>query len=48
MLAQIERAKSLPITYDEDCPESTPEMLEQFRCAARMRNRIRATQKREA
>ena len=24
-LAQLERARSMPITFDEDCPELTPE-----------------------
>ena len=24
-LAQLERARSMPITFDEDCPEITPE-----------------------
>jgi hypothetical protein len=36
----IQEAKKLPITYDDDCPEMTPEMEKQFRCAVRMRNRL--------
>jgi len=24
-LVELERAKSMPITFDEDCPETTPE-----------------------
>lgn len=38
----IENAKSLPITYDEDCPESTPEMLRQFQDAAEEQNQLRS------
>ena len=30
----IENAKTIPITYDEDCPESTTEMLRQLQDAA--------------
>ena len=37
----IKHAKSMPITFDEDCPESTPEMLQRFRLAAERRNRCR-------
>ena len=29
-LEMIERAKSMPIVYDEDCPELTKEQLAQF------------------
>ncbi len=25
-IEQLERAKNMPITFDEDCPETTPEM----------------------
>ena len=27
----IEKAESMPITYDEDCPECTEEMLARFK-----------------
>ena len=37
----IKRAKSLPIIFDEDSPESTPEMLQRFSLAAARRNRNR-------
>jgi hypothetical protein len=37
---EIEEAKKYPITYDEDCPELTPEMEKQFKVAVRMRNRL--------
>jgi hypothetical protein len=37
---EIEEAKKYPITYDEDCPQLTPEMEKQFKCAIRMRNRL--------
>jgi hypothetical protein len=39
-LKELEEAKKLPITYDEDCPELTHEMEMQFKCAVRMRNRL--------
>lgn len=30
-LAELERAKTMPITFDEDCPETTPERALKFR-----------------
>ena len=30
-LNELERAKSMPITYDDDCPETTPERAVKFR-----------------
>ena len=30
-LAQLERARSMPITFDEDCPELTPEQTLRLR-----------------
>ena len=30
-LAELERARSMPITFDEDCPETTPERAMKFR-----------------
>ena len=30
-LAELERAQSMPITFDEDCPETTPERAMKFR-----------------
>mgnify|MGYP001068908745 CR=1 FL=1 len=30
-LAELARAKAMPITFDEDCPEVTPEMAVKFR-----------------
>lgn len=44
----IEHAKSMPITFDEDCPESTPEMLQRFRLAAERRNRCREEKSKDA
>ena len=38
-IAQIEEAKKLPIVFDDDSPELTPEAIEGFRRAARERNR---------
>lgn len=29
--AEIERARIMPITFDEDCPETTPEKALKFR-----------------
>jgi hypothetical protein len=40
MKKETEEAKKMPITFDEDCPELTPAMEEQFKCAVRMRNRL--------
>lgn len=30
-LRELERARSMPITFDEDCPEITQEMAVKFR-----------------
>lgn len=30
-LAELEAAKQMPITFDEDCPETTPEIAVKFR-----------------
>ena len=30
-LAELERAKKMPITFDADCPETTPERALKFR-----------------
>lgn len=30
-LAELERARKMPITFDEDCPETTPERALKFR-----------------
>ena len=30
-LRALERARSMPITFDEDCPETTPERAIKFR-----------------
>lgn len=29
--AELERARAMPITFDEDCPETTPERAVRFR-----------------
>ena len=29
-LEELERARSMPITFDEDCPETTPEAAVKF------------------
>lgn len=39
-LEELERAKNMPITFDDDCPELSPAMLKQLRCAVRNRNRL--------
>ena len=30
-LKELERARTIPITFDEDCPETTPERAMKFR-----------------
>ena len=30
-LAELERARSMPITFDEDCPETSPERAIKFK-----------------
>lgn len=30
-LKELERARSMPITFDEDCPETTPERAVKFK-----------------
>lgn len=30
-LNELERARTMPITFDEDCPETTPERAVKFR-----------------
>lgn len=30
-LAELKKAKEMPITFDEDCPETTPERALKFR-----------------
>lgn len=30
-LKELERARAMPITFDEDCPETTPEKAVKFR-----------------
>lgn len=47
-IQNIREAAEWPITYDEDCPESTPEMLEAFHQAAIERNRRMTPEQREA
>ena len=39
-IAEIEEAAQYPIVFDEDCPETTGEALEQLREAAIARNRM--------
>lgn len=36
--SMIEKAKEIPIVYDEDSPELTPAMEKAFRLAAKKRN----------
>lgn len=37
--AEVERAKSMPEVFDEDCGELSPAMLKAFKCVAIKRNR---------
>jgi hypothetical protein len=36
----LERARSMPITFDEDCPETTPERALRFRRVNPPRRRV--------
>ena len=42
-IRKIQEAAKHPITFDEDCEELSPAMLEAFRCVAAQRNRNRKT-----
>jgi hypothetical protein len=37
-LDELDKARKMPITYDEDCPETTPEMAMRFRRVNPVRN----------
>ena len=37
-LAELDKARKMPITYDEDCPETAPEMAMRFRRVNPVRN----------
>ena len=41
-LAELERARKMPITFDEDCPETTPERALKFRRVNPPRKRMDA------
>ena len=41
-LAELEAAKKMPITFDADCPETTPERAVKFRRFNPPRNRMDA------
>ena len=41
-LEELERARNMPITFDEDCPEVTPEMAIRFRRVNPPRSRQQA------
>ena len=38
-LKEVEDAKKLPITFDEDCPELSPAMIKAFKSATAQRKR---------
>ena len=38
-LKEVEEAKKSPITFDEDCPELSPNMMKAFKSAVVQRNR---------
>ena len=38
-LQEVEKAKKLPITFDEDSPELSPALEKALRCSAFQRNR---------
>ena len=37
-LDELDKARKMPITYDEDCPETIPEMAMRFRRVNPVRN----------
>ena len=37
-LDELDKARKMPITYDEDCPETPPEMAMRFRRVNPVRN----------
>lgn len=39
-IKETEEASKKPIVFDEACPELSPAMLKQLRCAVRNRNRL--------
>ena len=41
-LEELEKAKKMPITFDEDCPETTPERALKFRRVNPSRSTLRA------
>ena len=40
-MAELEKARSMPITFDEDCPETTPERAVKFKRVNPPRNETR-------
>lgn len=42
-LKEVEEAKKSPITFDEDCPELSPNMMKVFKSAVAQRNRHKKT-----
>ena len=38
-LKEVEKAAKMPITFDEDSPELTPDMEKALKCAVAQRNR---------
>ena len=41
---EITKAKAMPISYDEDCPELTPEQLDEMRKIAKAQREARKKQ----
>lgn len=39
-LTELENARKMPITFDEDCPETTPERAIRFKRVNAPRNRM--------
>ena len=37
-ISMLNKAEEYPIVYEDDCPETTPEMAEAFRKAAKIRD----------
>ncbi|MBR1373959.1 BrnA antitoxin family protein [bacterium] len=43
-IEELEKAQQMPITFDDDCPELTPEQLKKFRRVSEIRQEERKKQ----
>ena len=42
-IQMLEEAEKFPVTYEDDCPELTPAMIEAFKKAAQTRDLLKAS-----